>query len=104
MKNGKAAGSDGFLAEFYKYGSPTLRNQINNLVRHMWQAATEAHTGTVIPLGKKKGSPQDKNTYRGITLLSVGSKLLARVVAQRLQRGPKLGFMKHKWGFDAADP
>ena len=41
--------------------------------------------GLVIPLRKKKGSRKDKNTYRGITLLSVGSKLLARVVATRLR-------------------
>ena len=87
MKNGKAAGGDGFLAEFYKYGSPMLRDQIHTLVRRMWQQAANSHpgeeavqwpqawnTGTVVPLWKKKGSPQDKNTYRGITLLSVGSK------------------------------
>ena len=29
MKNGKAAGVDGFLAEFYKYGSQLLVKQIN---------------------------------------------------------------------------
>ncbi len=33
---------------------------------------------------EKKGSRLDKNTYRGITLLFVGSKLLARVVATRI--------------------
>ena len=117
MKNGKAAGSDGFLAEFYKYGSPTLRNQINNLVRHTWQAATEAppgqeatnwptawNTGTVIPLWKKKGSPRDKNTYRGITLLSVGSKLLARVVAQRLQTWTETWLHETQMGFRCGRP
>ena len=39
--------------------------------------------GLVVPLWKRKGSKKDKNTWRGITLLSVGSKLLARVAATR---------------------
>ena len=33
---------------------------------------------------KKKGNRKDNNTYRGITLLSAGSNLLARAVATRL--------------------
>ena len=35
----------------------------------------------LVALWKRKGNKKDKNTWRGITLLSVGSKLLARVVA-----------------------
>eukprot|EP00969_Alexandrium_andersonii_P132040 5838916-Alexandrium_andersonii.AAC.1 len=34
----------------------------------------------------RKGKKADRNTWRGITLLSVGSKMLARAVAARLQR------------------
>ena len=34
--------------------------------------------GLVVPLWKRKGNKKDKNTWRGITLLSVGSKLLAQ--------------------------
>ena len=41
----------------------------------------------MIPLWKKyKGDKSDKTTWRGVTLLSVGSKLLARVVADRTQK------------------
>ncbi len=39
----------------------------------------------VIPLWKRKGKKTDKNNYRGITPVSIGSKLLARVVAKRVQ-------------------
>eukprot|EP00969_Alexandrium_andersonii_P147421 6518758-Alexandrium_andersonii.AAC.1 len=65
----------------------------------MWQCATSAdpggeaaewppewQIGITVPLWKRKGRKADKNTWRGITLLSVGSKLVARVVAARLQR------------------
>ena len=68
MKNSKAAGVDGFLAEFYKYGPDELRDEINSCVRQMWQNAKSAvawqeaadwpeswSKGLVIPLyGRKK--------------------------------------------------
>ena len=100
MRNGKAAGTDGFLAEFYKYGGSQLQEQIPGYSQnHVEQGNRSAipgqeatgwpeswSQGIVIPLFKSKGSRNDKNQYRGITLLSVGSKLLARVVAQRVQK------------------
>ena len=98
MKNAKAAGADGFVAEFCKLGSPALRRQVHGLVRAAWAEACSAldgeegagwpevwNRGIVVPLWKKKGDRSNKNTWRGICLLSVGSKLLARVVAQRTQ-------------------
>ena len=42
--------------------------------------------GLVVPLWKKKGSRKVKGNWCGITLLSVGSKLLACVVAARLRK------------------
>ena len=54
--------------------------------------------GLVVPLWKRKGNKKDKNTWRGITLLSVGSKLLARVVARlRSWFDGHLGL--HQFGF-----
>ena len=44
-ENGKAAGVDVFLAEFYKYGPDELRNEINSCVRQMWQCAKSAVAG-----------------------------------------------------------
>ena len=49
----------------------------------VWPA--EWCSGPVIPLWQCKGHKKDKNSWRGITLLSVGSKLIARVVATRLR-------------------
>ena len=42
--------------------------------------------GLVIPLWKNKEERSCKATWRGVTLLSVGSKLLARVVADRTEK------------------
>ena len=62
----------------------------------LWRAATQAEegqeaeawpeewrVGIMVPLWKKKRPKENRNNWRGITLLSVGSKLLARVVAER---------------------
>ena len=46
----------------------------------------EWRVGIAILLWKRKGSRQDKNTWRGISLLSGGAKLIARICAARLQR------------------
>eukprot|EP00971_Amphidinium_carterae_P053360 1051085-Amphidinium_carterae.1 len=55
--------------------------------------------GLIVPLWKRRGSKQDKNNYRGITLLSVGAKLIARVVASRLRDWAE-GFLgEHQMGF-----
>ena len=112
MKNGKATGSDGFVAEFYKYGTPGLQTQIQGFVQQMWNSALAApigheaqqwpedwSTGIVVPLWKQKGDKKDKNTYRGITLLSVGSKILARVVAQRVQQWSETWITETQAGF-----
>ena len=97
MKVKKKPGKDGMMVEAIKYGGEGLKSRVFETVRTMWRRAVEANegeesmswpedwnVGLVIPLWKKKGEYKDKNTWRGITLLSVGVKLLARVVATRL--------------------
>lgn len=98
MKNNKATGEDEYAAEYLKNGSDKYKKQIYRIAREMWSKACQAQQGQeakewpeswkrgiVIPLWKKKGDKKDKNTWRGVTLLSVGSKLIARVVAERTQ-------------------
>lgn len=99
MKNRKAAGEDGFMAEFLKYGGPLLMDQVFNVVLRAWREAQQAEAGqeagtwptewtvgVVVPLWKQKGVREDRNTWRGVTLLSVGTKVMARLVANRLAR------------------
>lgn len=93
---GKAGGSDDMVAEYFRYGGDTLKEEVFSHVRRAWAQAADADPGTeadawpaewrdalMCPLWKKKGSMNDKNTWRGIVLLSLGSKVLARVVATR---------------------
>jgi ribonuclease HI len=98
MSTGKAPGSDLLMAEFLKYGGPALRAELAIVISQVWQTAQDAdegqeaaewpkrwREGIIFPLWKRKGSRHDRNTWRGITLLSVGSKVVARIVAGRLQ-------------------
>ena len=41
--------------------------------------------GIIVPLWKGKGDRQDCNAYRGVTLLSVPSKVLARILLNRIR-------------------
>ena len=47
-----------------------------------WESALKS--GVVVPLYKMKGDRDDPNNYRGVCLLSMGSRILARVIAARL--------------------
>ena len=48
--------------------------------QRQWNGQVIGKVGIVVPLWKKRSKRTDKNTWRGITLLSVGT----RVVASRL--------------------
>ena len=83
---GKAAGEDGVTAELLKFGGPNLWVPGSRWSRSVGQLLLaeaapgeqvswpeEWCIGLVIPLWKRKGNKKDKNTWRSITLLSVGS-------------------------------
>ena len=45
MKNRKAAGQDGFVAELLKHGGVELRKRVYKVVQKMWEAAATADRG-----------------------------------------------------------
>ena len=109
---------DGVPAEVLKYGGQAARSILGEVVREMWRRAlgslggneaedwpAEWTTGIVVPIWKKKGKKRQKY-LAGITLLSEGTKVLARVVAERLLvwsdswlQEPQSGF-RHNRGVD----
>lgn len=99
MQCGKAPGADLFMTEYLKFAGDTLRTEVFAVASALWRSASSAapgkeaddwpakwKEGIIFPLWKCKGHRHDKNTWRGITLLSVGSKLVARICSARLQR------------------
>ena len=59
----------------------------------------EWKVGLTVPLWKRKGDREDKNTWRGVTLLSVGSNVLARVVASRISKWSESWIAEQQSGF-----
>ena len=82
----QSSGPDRLINEFFINGKsvlpPTLCNFLNNIfeIGHFPESWSE---GYIIPL-HKKGSINEVENYRGITLLSVLGKLFTRVINNRL--------------------
>ena len=86
LKHGRSCGPDGLINEFYIYGKteliPVLLVLFNKIfeIGHFPEGWSE---GYIIPL-HKKGSINNPENYRGITLLSTLGKLFSRVLNNRL--------------------
>lgn len=86
LKTNKSSGPDMFINEFFIHGKsvlvPTLVNLFNKIFENGHFPETWSE-GYVIPL-HKKGSINEAENYRGITLLSTVGKLFTRVLNNRL--------------------
>jgi len=82
----KSAGPDMYLNEFFIHGKNVLVPYLLKLFNKMFDIEYFPESwseGYVIPL-LKKGSINNENNYRGITLLSTLGKLFTRVLNNRL--------------------
>lgn len=85
-----SGGKDEVRMELIRNASAEVQTEVAKLVTSLWQTpAAEwepaCKTALVILLYKKKGKREDLNNWRGICLLSLVSRILARVVATRLR-------------------
>ena len=87
LKNDKAAGIDNILNEFLK-ASPekliTVITKLFNIVLDSGMIPKEWSIGVLVPLYKNKGSKNNPDNYRGITLLSCFGKLFTATINDRL--------------------
>ena len=82
-------GEDGVRISFIKLADPATKQQIVRMDQHMFENGTEEwtpslKTGLICPIYKKG----DRNTganYRGVCLLAMGSRILARIIAKRMR-------------------
>jgi len=88
IKNGTAARNNGIIPELYKWGGQQLTLKIQQCFEQIWEGRADFpeawKTANVVILYKGKGSKKDLNNYRGIFLLDVGGKIMARIIANRL--------------------
>ncbi|XP_051634185.1 uncharacterized protein LOC127466875 [Manacus candei] len=87
VKTGKAAGVDGIPPEIWKHGGQALLAKFHEFVVRCWELGklpSDLRDAVIITLYKKKGDKPDCSNYRGITLLSIAGKILARILLNRL--------------------
>ncbi|XP_063970828.1 uncharacterized protein LOC135157816 [Lytechinus pictus] len=87
LSSGKAPCLDSIPAEIYKEGGMALCKKLHQLFQQIWQHETvpqDFKDASIIHLYKRKGNRQACDNHRGISLLSIAGKILARVLLHRL--------------------
>ena len=87
LSSGKAPGADSIPAEVYSAGGPKLTENLTSLFSTMWaqgKLPQELKDASIIHLYKRKGNKNTCDNHRGISLLSIAGKILARILLNRL--------------------
>ena len=87
LSSGKAPGADAIPAEVYKAGGLPMAEKLTELFHCMWRKEAipqEFKDASIIHLYKRKGNPQVCDNHRGISLLSIAGKILAKSLLNRL--------------------
>ena len=87
LSSGKSPGDDGIPPEVYKHGGIALAKRLLNLFVLIWQEGRviqDFRDATIIHLYKNKGDRACCDNHRGISLLSIAGKVLARLILNRL--------------------
>lgn len=101
LKNNKSAGENGIPAEVVKYGGQKLQSKITKLIQKIWrdeEMPDKWKVSLLCPV-HKKGDKSICSHYRGISLLDVVYKVLARVIRRRLQTYENLTLGEYQGGF-----
>src|SRR5678816_136545 len=87
MKNGKAVGEDGIVAEMLKEMGVEGTRRMLNLINRCWRdyvVPGEWSRATICPI-YKKGDKTECGNYRGIALMSHPAKTYERILERRLR-------------------
>ena len=85
-RENKAPGGCGIPAEVWKYGGTKLKERLYNLIDDIWKheyMPQDWKDANIVPIFKK-GSRKECGNYRGISLLSIAGKIMARIILNRL--------------------
>ncbi|CAF3321652.1 unnamed protein product [Rotaria socialis] len=87
MKSRKAPGNDEITADLLKAGGEPVIKWLHEIFSDVWKHEEMVEEWNLAILIKlfKKGDKQLCDNYRGISLLSVTSKLLSRIILNRIQ-------------------
>ena len=86
LKAGKAAGPDGLPPDLFIYGGPAIVKLLTDFCRRCWQerdVPSQWLRANIVTIYKKKGAKSDCGNYRGLSMLDVAGKVLAKVLNKR---------------------
>jgi hypothetical protein len=87
LPNNKAAGIDGIPAEFFKACPNISAEKLLPLIHYIWENETypsEMKDGIIVKL-PKKGDLTQCNNWRGICVQPIASKIVARILLERIK-------------------
>lgn len=88
LKNNKAPGEDGIIAEIWKLNDREIMEKIHMIITRIWDTEIipqDWKCAMIHPL-HKKGDKTDPNNYRGISLLPITYKILSKALLYRLEK------------------
>ena len=87
-KENKAPGRCGIPAEVWKYGGEKLQQRLFDLIKEIWdkEQVPQDWKDANITAIFKKGDRKDCGNYRGISLLSIAGKIMARILLNRVNQ------------------
>ena len=101
LKLGKAPGIDNIPSDVLKADIVATTNVLYSMLNEIWdkeEIPTEWKTGMLVTIPKKGNLSECKN-WRGIMLLSVPSKILCRIILDRIQETVDKKLRKEQAGF-----
>ena len=103
-KCGKAPGLDGIPADIYKHGGSELRHQLLSLFNDCLKGGVlpqDFKDALIVTVYKKKGDRNECGNYRGISLLVIAGKILAKIILGRIKQISEEVLPESQCGFRA---
>ena len=89
LTSGKSPGEDGIPPDIYKHGGIAIAEQVLKVFKQIWQDGGVIQAfkdATIVHLYKNKGDRHCCDNHRGISLLCIAGKILARLILNRLDK------------------
>ena len=89
LSSGKSPGQDGIPPDIYKHGGTAIAEQVLVIFKQIWQVGGVIQPfkdADIVHLYKNKGDRQCCDNHRGISLLCIAGKILARLILNRLNK------------------